>query len=250
MGPRPPRTPQQHRTIQMRRRRADGSRPDPEHLRSPRLRLDRPVGSQRTFPTVRALHPTPFRHLDAVGLSTTETCGDAPRNMLGCPLAGIAEDEIIDGTPHPLPHDHRYRPTTAWPDRDLDLRLTAKGYQHLSLVRTQRTRPCCGRSATNDLHDGRGDACPILQSETTVDAVHMMKAHLNGPSPPVRGSARIRTNRRETGHRSLSTPDRRPGSIPCNRPTSIRLQASFSPQRPARTAAAALTPCSAATSTS
>jgi len=37
--------------------------------------------------------------LESVGLSTTEACGDTPRVILGCPLAGIAADEIIDGTP-------------------------------------------------------------------------------------------------------------------------------------------------------
>jgi sulfite reductase (ferredoxin) len=42
--------------------------------------------------------PAIWQDLEAVGLSTTEACGDTPRNMLGCPLAGIAEDEIIDGT--------------------------------------------------------------------------------------------------------------------------------------------------------
>ena len=29
----------------------------------------------------------------------TEACGDVPRVILGCPLAGIAADEIIDATP-------------------------------------------------------------------------------------------------------------------------------------------------------
>ena len=37
--------------------------------------------------------------LEAVGLSTTEACGDTPRVMLGCPLAGLDADEIIDATP-------------------------------------------------------------------------------------------------------------------------------------------------------
>ena len=32
------------------------------------------------------------------GLGTTEACGDTPRVMLGCPLAGILEDEVIDAT--------------------------------------------------------------------------------------------------------------------------------------------------------
>ena len=43
--------------------------------------------------------PEIWRRLAAVGLSTTEACGDTPRVILGSPVAGIAEDEIIDGTP-------------------------------------------------------------------------------------------------------------------------------------------------------
>ncbi|MGK5631823.1 nitrite/sulfite reductase [Streptomyces sp. URMC 123] len=43
--------------------------------------------------------PEIWRRLEAVGLSTTEACGDTPRVILGSPVAGIAADEIIDGTP-------------------------------------------------------------------------------------------------------------------------------------------------------
>ncbi|MER5970459.1 nitrite/sulfite reductase [Streptomyces sp. NPDC002055] len=43
--------------------------------------------------------PEIWRRLEDVGLSTTEACGDTPRVILGSPVAGIAEDEIIDGTP-------------------------------------------------------------------------------------------------------------------------------------------------------
>ncbi|MDX6332375.1 MAG: hypothetical protein QOI83_4758 [Streptomycetaceae bacterium] len=43
--------------------------------------------------------PEIWRRLEGVGLSTTEACGDTPRVILGSPVAGIAEDEIIDGTP-------------------------------------------------------------------------------------------------------------------------------------------------------
>lgn len=42
--------------------------------------------------------PEIWRRLESVGLSTTEACGDVPRVMLGCPLAGILEDEVIDAT--------------------------------------------------------------------------------------------------------------------------------------------------------
>ncbi|WP_395310967.1 nitrite/sulfite reductase [Mycobacterium sp. AMU20-3851] len=43
--------------------------------------------------------PEIWRRLDAVGLQTTEACGDCPRVVLGSPLAGESLDEIIDGTP-------------------------------------------------------------------------------------------------------------------------------------------------------
>ncbi len=43
--------------------------------------------------------PAIWTALEAVGLSTTEACGDTPRVVLGCPLAGIDADEVIDATP-------------------------------------------------------------------------------------------------------------------------------------------------------
>ena len=43
--------------------------------------------------------PEIWRRLESVGLGTTEACGDTPRVVLGSPVAGVAADEIIDGTP-------------------------------------------------------------------------------------------------------------------------------------------------------
>jgi len=43
--------------------------------------------------------PAVWERLEAVGLSTTEACGDTPRVVLGSPVAGISADEIVDGTP-------------------------------------------------------------------------------------------------------------------------------------------------------
>src|SRR5687768_15904427 len=43
--------------------------------------------------------PEIWRRLEAVGLQTTEACGDCPRVILGSPVAGIAAEEIIDPTP-------------------------------------------------------------------------------------------------------------------------------------------------------
>jgi sulfite reductase (ferredoxin) len=42
--------------------------------------------------------PEIWQRLEAVGIQTTEACGDTPRNILGCPLAGVDADEIIDAT--------------------------------------------------------------------------------------------------------------------------------------------------------
>ncbi|MCF3961310.1 nitrite/sulfite reductase [Streptomyces fuscigenes] len=42
--------------------------------------------------------PEIWRRLEGVGLSTTEACGDVPRVIIGSPVAGVAVDEILDGT--------------------------------------------------------------------------------------------------------------------------------------------------------
>lgn len=42
--------------------------------------------------------PEIWRRLDAVGLRTTEACGDCPRVMLGSPLAGESLHEVLDPT--------------------------------------------------------------------------------------------------------------------------------------------------------
>ena len=42
--------------------------------------------------------PQIWERLEAAGLQTVEACGDSPRPFLGSPVAGVAKDEIIDGT--------------------------------------------------------------------------------------------------------------------------------------------------------
>jgi sulfite reductase (ferredoxin) len=42
--------------------------------------------------------PAIWERLESVGLGTTEACGDTPRTMLNCPLAGILADEVIDAS--------------------------------------------------------------------------------------------------------------------------------------------------------
>jgi sulfite reductase (ferredoxin) len=42
--------------------------------------------------------PAIWDKLEAVGLSTTEACGDTPRVMLGCPLEGVAANSVLDAS--------------------------------------------------------------------------------------------------------------------------------------------------------
>ena len=44
--------------------------------------------------------------LDAIGLSPKGACGDVVRNVTGCPLAGIAADEVLDASPIALEAAH------------------------------------------------------------------------------------------------------------------------------------------------
>ena len=43
--------------------------------------------------------PAIWEKLEAVGLNTTEACGDTPRVMLACPLEGVAADNVLDAGP-------------------------------------------------------------------------------------------------------------------------------------------------------
>jgi sulfite reductase (ferredoxin) len=48
--------------------------------------------------TIESL-PEVVEALDAIGLSPKGACGDVVRNVTGCPLAGVAADEVIDASP-------------------------------------------------------------------------------------------------------------------------------------------------------
>ncbi|HZD77690.1 MAG TPA: nitrite/sulfite reductase [Acidobacteriaceae bacterium] len=43
--------------------------------------------------------PEIIERLDAVGLSPRGACGDVVRNVTGCPLAGLAADQVLDASP-------------------------------------------------------------------------------------------------------------------------------------------------------
>lgn len=69
------------------------------------LEYGRDAGELSTRQTIQ-LHylelrslPDVFRRLGEVGLTTAGACGDAVRNTTGCPLHGVAHDELFDVTP-------------------------------------------------------------------------------------------------------------------------------------------------------
>jgi sulfite reductase (ferredoxin) len=43
--------------------------------------------------------PELFERIESAGLTSADACGDTPRVILGCPLAGVADGEVIDPTP-------------------------------------------------------------------------------------------------------------------------------------------------------
>src|ERR671937_121313 len=43
--------------------------------------------------------PEVFERLHAAGLTSAGACGDTVRNITGCPVAGLAADELFDATP-------------------------------------------------------------------------------------------------------------------------------------------------------
>src|SRR5262245_50109492 len=52
--------------------------------------------------------PAIWERLDESGLHSLEACGDSPRPFLGSPVAGVAKDEIIDGTSALAEIERRY----------------------------------------------------------------------------------------------------------------------------------------------
>ena len=90
--------------------------------------------------------PAIWAALESVGLTTAEACGDTPRVILGSPVAGVAADEIIDGTPaiEAIVRALRRRPDAVEPAaqvQDRDLRLAAPGRRPRGQRPVVRRRP-------------------------------------------------------------------------------------------------------------
>src|ERR1700728_4064017 len=54
-------------------------------------------GGQLSSDQLRAVADI-WARLEEVGLSSIQACGDVPRNILGCPVAGLDDGEILDAT--------------------------------------------------------------------------------------------------------------------------------------------------------
>ena len=84
---------------QLTRRRAAHDRRGLEPLRQGRRRaLDAPE-HPAALARARASSPTSSPHLERAGVTTAGGCGDTVRNITGCPVQGIAADELFDASP-------------------------------------------------------------------------------------------------------------------------------------------------------
>ncbi len=71
--------------------------------------------------------PEIWARLGAVGLTTRQTCGDVTRNILGCPLAGVAASEILDATPYVLAVDRRLTGTKEFSNLPRKYKISISG---------------------------------------------------------------------------------------------------------------------------
>ncbi len=76
--------------------------------------------------------PAIWARLEAVGLSTTEACGDTPRTILGSPVAGIAADEVLDGTPAVAAITERYIGDPAFSNLPRKFKTAVSGLQDVA----------------------------------------------------------------------------------------------------------------------
>ncbi len=176
--------------------------------------------------------PEVFRRLDEVGLTTVGACGDAVRNVTGCPVAGLAHDELFDVTAGHRGRDDvllrqpgLLRPAAQAQDHRLRLRapLQRAGDQlhrtrrrdprrRARLRRARRRRPVVGAAAgprPRRLHPGRRGAARAVRAPRRLegrsevprlaregaDQVHGRRPRARGHARRGRAAARVRAPR-------------------------------------------------------
>ncbi len=78
--------------------------------------------------------PEIWRRLETVGLSTEEACGDVPRVIIASPLAGIADDEILDPTPAVQEISRRYIGSAEFSNLPRKLKTAITGHPSLDVA--------------------------------------------------------------------------------------------------------------------
>ena len=146
--------------------------------------------------------PDVWARLSAVQLSTQEACGDVPRNILGCPLAGIAADELIDATPYVLAVNRRLTGTKEFSNLPRKFKISISG------CRDQCARPRDhghrhgrprGRAAASASTSGRAAAWGPTRTSPSGSARSCPRsASWRSPSASSRCSATMATGARAT----------------------------------------------------
>ena len=96
--------------------------------------------------------------LEAVGLSTTEACGDTPRVMLGCPLEGVAADSVIDAGPRRCARPSR---STSATRRSRTCRASSRPRSPAARGTAPTTRSTTSPSSASSAPDGTAGYRPL-----------------------------------------------------------------------------------------
>ena len=161
--------------------------------------------------------PEIFAHLEASGVTTAGGCGDTVRNITGCPVQGIAADELFDASPdrdlgrRPLLRQPRLgRPAAKAQVLDLGVRRSlqrARDQLHLADRHRHRRRPRGLRSArrrrallgTAD-REGHGRLHPEGGRERDPGRDHLgLVGGPQVPRLPRQGSAQVHGRRHRAG---------------------------------------------------
>jgi sulfite reductase (ferredoxin) len=74
--------------------------------------------------------PTIWESLAEVGWTSMGACGDNPRTVTGCPLAGVEHDELIDASPIALAVDKHLNGNPEYGNLPRKFKITITGCQH------------------------------------------------------------------------------------------------------------------------
>jgi len=96
--------------------------------------------------------PSIFAELQSVGISTSGACGDIARNVVGCPVAGIDPEEIIDATPQLLEVNHALENNREFSNLPRKYKISVSG--------------CCIHCAQPDIN-----CCGVIGLKRTVNGV-------------------------------------------------------------------------------